>query len=65
MEVDLSSNPKAIQQIEFVGQFKNTDIEIFVLTILENFRNEIKVFWRKFSITINNDNLSRNTCGKK
>ena len=44
MEVDLSSNPKAIQQIEFVGQFKNTDIEIFVLTILENFRNEIKVF---------------------
>ena len=28
MEVDLSSNPKAIQQIEFVGQFKNTDIEI-------------------------------------
>ena len=34
MEVDLSSNPKAIQQIEFVGQFKNTDNEIVANELL-------------------------------
>ena len=60
---ELHADPKAIQQIEFVGQLKNPDNEIvangfiFVLTILEkNQRNEIKIFSRKCNSIIKTTN---------
>ena len=60
---ELHADLKAIQQIEFVGQLKNSDNEIvangfiFVLTILEkNQRNEIKIFSRKCNSIIKTTN---------
>ena len=56
----LDGDPKAIQQIEFVGQLENPDNEIvtnFVLTIFE----KIKIFSRKCNSIINNTKLSGNT----
>ena len=59
-------DPKAIHQIEFVGQLKNPDDSVvanesmFVLTILEkNQRNEIKIFSRKCNSIIKDGKLSR------
>ena len=59
-------DPKAIHQIEFVGQLKNPDDSVvanesmFVLTILEkNQRNEIKIFSRKCNTIIKDGELSR------
>ena len=47
----IDADPKAIQQIQFVGKLKNVDginadgtQNMFILTILENQRNEIKFF---------------------
>ena len=63
---ELDAEPKAIQQIEFVGQLKNPDNAIdakesmFLLAISEkNQRSETKIFSRKCNSIINNSKLSR------
>ena len=64
---ELDADPKAIQQIELVGQSKNEDgidadevQSVIILTILEkNKRTKIKVFSRKCNSIINNGKLSR------
>ena len=65
----LDADPKAIQQIEFIGHLKkldandnatdaeNNDRSMFTLT---NQRNKIKIFSRKCNNVINNDQSSRN-----
>ena len=68
----LDADPKAIQQIEFIGQIKkldandnatdagNNDQFMFVLTILENNQgNEIRIFSRKCNSIIKDGKLSR------
>ena len=62
---ELYADLKAIQQIEFVGELKNTDAvnadgtqSMFVLTILEkNQRNETKLFSRKRNSVIKEGKL--------
>ena len=64
-EKELDADSKAIQQIEFIGKLENPDNAIFVnesmflLTILENQRNKIKIFSRKYNIIITDGKLSR------
>ena len=64
-EKELDADSKAIQQIEFIGKLENPDSAIFVnesmflLTILENQRNKIKIFSRKYNIIITDGKLSR------
>ena len=55
---ELDADPKAIQQIEFVGQLKNTDginadgtQSMFVLTILEKI-NEMRLKFPQGSVTV-------------
>ena len=57
-EKELDADPKTIQQIEFVGQLKNTDGEnadgtqfMFVLTILEKIK-ETRLKFSQGSITV-------------
>ena len=69
---ELDPDPKAIQQIEFVGQLKKLHakynakkIQVMInLCFLNNFtknqRNEIKHFSRKCNSIMNNGRLSRN-----
>ena len=67
---ELDADPKATQQIEFVGQLKNTDginadakQSMFILTILEKIRENksrnIKIFSRKCNGIIKDGKLSR------
>ena len=64
---ELDADPKAIQQIEFVGQLKNDDGEnadgtqsMFVITILrKNQRDKTKISLRKRDGTIKDGKLSR------
>ena len=68
---ELDADPKAIQQIEFVGQLKKLDNNynaadagidqsMFFLTVLEkNQRNELKIFSRKCNSIIKDEKLSR------
>ena len=63
---ELDTDPKAIKQIEFVGQLKNVDginadgtQNILILTILKNERNKIKIFARKCTSIIKDGKLSR------
>ena len=68
---ELDADPKAIQQIAFVGQLKELDANdnatyagdnqsMFALTFLEkNQRKKIKVFSRKWHSIIKNGKLSR------
>ena len=69
---ELDADPKAIQQIEFVGQLKKLNAEdnakdagdndqsMLVLTILEkNQRNEIKIFSGEWNSIIKDGELSR------
>ena len=64
---ELDADPKAIQQIEFVGQLKNDDGEnadgtqsMFVITILrKNQRDKTKISSRKRDGTIKDGKLSR------
>ena len=62
-ERELDANPKAIQQIEFVGQLKildakNNDESVFLNNFRKNQRNKIKIFSRKCDSIINNGKLS-------
>ena len=65
---ELDADPKAIQQIEFVGQLKNEEgvnadwiQSMFVSTVLEkNQRNKIKIFSRKCNSIIKDGKLLRN-----
>ena len=69
---ELVADPKAIKQIEFVGQLKKLDANddvtyaggndqsVFVLTILEKSQwNEIKTFSRKCNGITKDEKLSR------
>ena len=63
---ELDTDPKAIKQIEFVGQLKNVDginadgtHNMVILTILKNERNKIKIFARKRTSIIKDGKLSR------
>ena len=62
----LDADPKATQQIKFVGKLKNPDNQIFVnesmfvLTSLgKNQKHKIKIFSRKCKGIINNGKLSK------
>ena len=64
---ELDADPKVIQQIQFSGQLKKLDTNdndqsMFVLRILENQRNEIIIFSRKYNSIMNNGKLSRSKC---
>ena len=64
---ELNPDPKAIQQLEFVGQLKNTygckccwhTIYVCFNDFRKSQRNETKIFWRKHNSLIKDDELWR------
>ena len=63
---ELDADPKAIEQMEMVGQLKNEDAinadgpeSVYFDDFRKNQRNEINIFSRKYKSIINNGKLSR------
>ena len=64
----LDVDPKAIQQVEYVGQLKNVDDinfdragSMIVLTILEKIKKNIKILSSRRNSITNDGKISRNT----
>ena len=61
---ELYADPKAIQQIEFIGQLKELDTDYNATDAgkdqsMKNQRNKIKIFWSKCNSIVKDGKLSR------